>query len=30
MPEIREVFVITRLNQLFEIQDTKDSALATF
>jgi anti-sigma B factor antagonist len=30
MPEIREVFVITRLNQLFEIEDTKDSALATF
>ena len=30
MPEIREVFVITRLNQLFEIEDSKDGALAAF
>ena len=30
MPEIREVFVITRLNQLFEIEDSKDHALAAF
>jgi anti-sigma B factor antagonist len=26
MPEIHEVFVITRLNQLFDIVDTKDKA----
>jgi anti-sigma B factor antagonist len=30
MPEIREVFVITRLNQLFDIEDSKDHALAAF
>jgi anti-anti-sigma regulatory factor len=30
MPEIREVFVITRLNQLFVIEETKDEALAAF
>jgi anti-sigma B factor antagonist len=30
MPEIREVFVITRLNQLFEIEDSKDEALSAF
>ena len=29
-PEIREVFVITRLNQLFDIRDTKDEALQAF
>jgi anti-sigma B factor antagonist len=29
-PEIREVFVITRLNQLFDIQDDESSALAAF
>jgi len=29
MPEIREVFVITRLNQLFEIVDTREKALET-
>jgi anti-anti-sigma factor len=28
-PEIREVFVITRLNQLFEIHDTREKALAS-
>ena len=30
MPEIREVFVITRLNQLFEIVETRDKALESF
>ncbi len=30
MPEIREVFVITRLNQLFDIVDTRDKALEAF
>jgi anti-sigma B factor antagonist len=29
-PEIREVFVITRLNQLFDIKTTKDEALQAF
>ena len=29
-PEIQEVFVITRLNQLFDIKDTVDQALAAF
>jgi hypothetical protein len=29
-PEIQEVFVITRLNQLFEIKDTVENALASF
>ena len=29
-PEIQEVFVITRLNQLFEIKDTTDDALSCF
>ena len=29
-PEIREVFVITRLNQLFEIVDTREKALQGF
>lgn len=29
-PEIQEVFVITRLNQLFEIKDSVDEALAAF
>ncbi|MCH5376173.1 MAG: STAS domain-containing protein [Planctomycetes bacterium] len=29
-PEIQEVFVITRLNQLFEIKDTVDVALKAF
>ena len=29
-PEIQEVFVITRLNQLFDIKDTVDDALAAF
>lgn len=29
-PEIREVFVITRLTQLFDIQDTQTDALASF
>ena len=29
-PEIQEVFVITRLNQLFEIKDTVDDALSAF
>ena len=29
-PEIHEVFVITRLNQLFEILDTVDGALKSF
>jgi anti-sigma B factor antagonist len=29
-PEIREVFVITRLNQLFDIVDTRDNALDGF
>lgn len=28
--EIHEVFVITRLNQLFDIQDDQDAALAAF
>ena len=30
MPEIREVFVITRLNQLFDIVDTRDKAFEGF
>jgi anti-sigma B factor antagonist len=30
MPEIREVFVITRLNQLFEIVDTREKAMEGF
>jgi anti-sigma B factor antagonist len=30
LPEIREVFVITRLNQLFDIRDTQDAALNAF
>ena len=30
LPEIREVFVITRLNQLFDICETKDTALQAF
>ena len=30
MPEIREVFVITRLNQLFDIVDTREKALDEF
>lgn len=30
MPEIREVFVITRLNQLFDIVDTREMALDGF
>jgi len=30
IPEIREVFVITRLNQLFDIVDTREKALAGF
>ena len=29
-PEIQEVFVITRLNQLFDIKDSVDDALAGF
>ena len=29
-PEIQEVFVITRLNQLFEIKDNVEDALAAF
>ena len=29
-PEIREVFVITRLNQLFDIVDTREKALQDF
>ena len=29
-PQIYEVFVITRLNQLFDIRDTSDDALASF
>jgi len=29
-PEILEVFVITRLNQLFEIADDEDAAMASF
>lgn len=29
-PEIQEVFVITRLNQLFEIMDSVDDALSAF
>jgi len=29
-PEILEVFVITRLNQLFEIKDSETDALANF
>ena len=29
-PEIQEVFVITRLNQLFEIKDAVDDALKSF
>lgn len=29
-PEIQEVFVITRLNQLFEIKDTIESAVNSF
>ncbi len=29
-PEIQEVFVITRLNQLFEIRDSVDVALKAF
>jgi len=29
-PEIREVFVITRLNQLFDIVDTREKAMAGF
>ena len=29
-PEIREVFVITRLNQLFDIVDTREKALEGF
>jgi anti-sigma B factor antagonist len=29
-PEIREVFVITRLNQLFDIVETRDKALDGF
>jgi anti-anti-sigma factor len=29
-PEIFEVFVITRLNQLFDIKDKQDDALADF
>lgn len=29
-PQIYEVFVITRLNQLFEIHDTSDQALSSF
>jgi anti-sigma B factor antagonist len=29
-PEIQEVFVITRLNQLFDIRDTVDVALKAF
>lgn len=29
-PEIQEVFVITRLNQLFDIRDTVDIALKAF
>ena len=29
-PEIQEVFVITRLNQLFEIKDSVDDALGAF
>ncbi len=30
MPEIREVFVITRLNQLFDIVDTREQAMEGF
>ena len=30
MPEIREVFVITRLNQLFDIVDTREKAVDGF
>ncbi len=30
MPEIREVFVITRLNQLFDIVDTREKAFEDF
>ena len=30
MPEIREVFVITRLNQLFDIVDTREKAMDGF
>jgi len=30
MPEIREVFVITRLNQLFDIVDTREQAMDGF
>ncbi len=30
MPEIREVFVITRLNQLFDIVDTREKAFEGF
>ncbi len=29
-PEIQEVFVITRLNQLFEIKDTVDDAISAY
>jgi anti-sigma B factor antagonist len=29
-PEIQEVFVITRLNQLFEIKDSVEDALSAF
>lgn len=29
-PEIQEVFVITRLNQLFDIRDSVDDALGAF
>lgn len=29
-PQIYEVFVITRLNKLFEIHDTADQAIASF
>lgn len=29
-PEIQEVFVITRLNQLFDIKDSENDALAAF
>jgi anti-sigma B factor antagonist len=30
LPEIREVFVITRLNQLFQIENSRETALAGF
>jgi len=29
-PQIYEVFVITKLNQLFQIHDTSDTAMASF